>query len=47
MALKKEYKEFIVIEFNFNITKNDGEEHLYNEDDFYFKLNNTKYNNII
>ncbi len=47
MAFEGEYKEFIVIEVNLNIVKNNGEEHPYNEDDLYLKPNNVRYNNII
>jgi len=41
------YEKFIIIEVNFNITKNDDEKYLYNEDDLYFESNNIGYNDII
>jgi len=44
---EREYKEFIVIGINLNIVRNDGEEYLYNEDDFYLESNNVGYNGII
>ncbi len=47
MAFEKKYKEFTVIGVNFNIIKNDGEEHLYDKDDLYLEFNNVGYNNII
>ena len=47
MAFKREYKEFIIIKVNFNIIREDDEEYLYKEDDFYFELNNAGYNDII
>ncbi len=47
LAFEKEYKEFIIIEINLNIIKNDNKEHLYNENDPYLEPNNTRYNNII
>jgi len=47
LTFKKEYKEFIVIKVNFNIVRNNGEEHLYNKNDFYFESNNVGYNDII
>ncbi len=47
LTFEGEYKEFTVIRVNLSIIKNDSEEHLYNKDDFYFKPNNARYNNII
>jgi len=47
LASEKEYEEFTVIGINFNIIKNNGEEYLYDENDFYFEFNNARYNNII
>ena len=47
LIFKKKYKEFIVINVNLSITKNDGEEHLYNKDDLYFEFNNAGYDGII
>ncbi len=47
LASEGEYKEFIVIEVNLNIVRNDGEEHSYNEDDLYLKSNNVGYDSII
>ncbi len=44
---KRKYKEFIIIEVNLNIVKNNNKKYLYNKDDLYFKSNNIKYNNII
>jgi len=47
LAFEGEYKEFTVIGVNFNTARNDNEEHLYDEDDFYFESNNAGYNDII
>ncbi len=47
LAFKKKYKEFIIMDINLNITRNDNEEHLYKEDDPYLELNNVEYHNII
>jgi len=47
LEFERKYEEFIVIEVNLNIIKNDGEKHLYNKNDLYFKFNNVEYNNII
>ena len=47
MVFERKYKKFTVIKVNFNTIKNDDEEHLYDEDNLYFELNNTGYNNII
>ncbi len=44
---EREYEEFTIIRVNLNIVKNDSEEHPYNEDDLYLKLNNAGYNDII
>ncbi len=44
---KGEHEEFTIIRVNFNTARNDGEKHLYNEDDLYLKLNNAGYNDII
>ncbi len=44
---KREYKEFIIIGVNLNTIRNNGEEYLYDENDFYFEPNNIAYNNII
>jgi len=47
LIFKRKYKEFISIEVNLNIIKNNGEKHLYKEDDLYLESNNVRYNNII
>src|SRR6266566_6358213 len=44
---KREYKEFIVMDINLNIARNDDEKYLYNEDNLYLEPNNAGYNNII
>ena len=47
LASEGEYEEFTGIKINLNTIKNDGEEHLYNEDNLYLESNNVGYNNII
>ena len=47
LAFEKEYKEFTIIKVNFNIVKKDNEKHLYEKDDPYLELNNTRHYNII
>ncbi len=47
LAFEEEYKEFIVIEVNFNTIKKDDEEYLYKKDDLYFESNNIGHYNII
>ena len=47
LVFERKHKEFTVIEVNFNITKNNNEKHLYNEDNLYFEFNNIGYNSII
>ncbi len=47
LVFKREYKEFIIIEINFNIIRKDNKKHFYNKDNLYFKFNNIRYNNII
>ena len=47
LTFEKEYEEFTVIDINFNIIKNNDEEHLYEEDDLYFESNNVGYYNIV
>ncbi len=47
LVFEGKYEKFIIIEVNFNITKNDDEKYLYNEDDLYFESNNIGYNDII
>ncbi len=44
---KREHKEFIIIKVNLNIIKNNNKEYLCDEDDLYFKPNNTGHNNIV
>ena len=47
LIFEKEYKKFIVIKVNLNTAKNDSEEYLYKENDFYLKSNNVGYDDII
>ncbi len=44
---KREHEEFIMIDVNFNIVKNDDKEYLYKEDDLYLEPNNVGYYSII
>ncbi len=47
LAFERKYKEFTIIGVNLSIAKEDDKEHLYNEDDLYFKPNNIRYYSII
>ncbi len=47
LALEREYEEFTMMGINLSTTKNDSEEHLYNEDNPYFEPNNAGYHSII
>ncbi len=47
LASEGEYEEFTIIDVNLNITKNDDEEHLYEEDDPYLESNNIGHYNIV
>jgi len=47
LAFEREHEEFIIIEVNLNIARNDGEEYLYNEDDLYLESNNVRYDSIV
>ncbi len=47
LAFEGKYEEFIVIRVNLSIIKGNEKEHLYKEDDLYFKFNNVRYNSII
>ncbi len=47
LTSEKEYKEFIVINVNLNIVKNDGEEYPYDKDDLYLEFNNIGYHSIV
>ena len=42
-----EYKEFIVMDINLSIIRNDNEKHPYKKDDPYFEPNNVRYHSII
>ncbi len=47
LAFKGEYEEFIIMDVNLNITRNNNEEYLYDKDDLYFELINVRYHSII
>ncbi len=47
LTFERKYEEFIIIETNLNIIRNNNEEYSYNEDDLYLESNNIGYNNII
>jgi len=47
LTSEREHEEFTIIGVNFNIIRGDDKEHLYKKDDFYFKLNNVGYDDII
>ncbi len=47
LTFEREYKEFIVIRVNLNITRRDNEEYPYDEDDLYLEFNNVEHYNII
>jgi len=47
LVFEREYEEFIVIDVNLNIVRNDDEEYLYEENDLYLELNNIRYYSIV
>ncbi len=47
LVFEREYKEFIIIDINFNTTKNDDEKYPYKENNLYFEPNNVGHYNII
>jgi len=47
LVFEGEYKEFMVIDVNLSIIRNDDEEYLYEKDDPYFESNNVEHYSII